>query len=61
MTNTERPLPLCGGCHEPITGEHWYHHRLRVHIHDGNCMRNVKGEDVTNHCMTLIQPLDRQT
>jgi NTP pyrophosphatase (non-canonical NTP hydrolase) len=46
----------CGGCGNPITGDVWWHHRLEVHLHGtGDCQRNVKSEDVRNHCMTLVR------
>lgn len=47
----------CGSCGDPITDWAWYHHRLRVHLHGdrADCLRNVKGEDVTNHCMSLVE------
>lgn len=46
----------CGGCGNPITGDVWWHHRLEVHLHGtGDCQRNVKGEDVRTHCMTLVR------
>lgn len=52
----EPERPVCGSCGDPIVGRAWFHHRLRVHLHDGraDCLRNVRGEDVTNHCMTPV-------
>lgn len=46
----------CGACGKPIAGDVWYHNRLAVHLHGtGDCQRDVKGEDVRTHCMTLVR------
>lgn len=46
----------CGACGGLITGDVWWHHRLEVHLHGTpECQRDVKGEDVRTHCMTLVR------